>query len=162
MPKARERALSESWDWAEAQRICLRLARQHARDHDAEDIAQEALARAWHHRAKLRDGDSRVQWLSTIVRHEAARELGRQRPTPLAEVVSSETLDDENGRLHTRLELDDAIARLEKRDRLLIGLRYRRDLTQPAIARLLKMPEGTVKVRLHRAREKLHRALGEP
>jgi RNA polymerase sigma-70 factor (ECF subfamily) len=36
-------------------------------------------------------------------------------------------------------------------------LRYGEDLTQSAIARRLGIPEGTVKVRLHRARDKLRR-----
>jgi RNA polymerase sigma-70 factor (ECF subfamily) len=34
-------------------------------------------------------------------------------------------------------------------------MRYAEDLTQGAIARRLGIPEGTVKVRLHRARAKL-------
>jgi RNA polymerase sigma-70 factor (ECF subfamily) len=38
-------------------------------------------------------------------------------------------------------------------------LRYWADLTQPEVARLTKLPEGTVKVRLHRARQRLRAAL---
>jgi RNA polymerase sigma-70 factor (ECF subfamily) len=41
-------------------------------------------------------------------------------------------------------------------------LRYGEDMTQAAIAQLLDIPEGTVKVRLHRARDKLRRAFGNP
>ena len=37
-------------------------------------------------------------------------------------------------------------------------MRYEEDLTQPAIAARLGIPEGTVKVQLHRARVKLRRA----
>ena len=37
-------------------------------------------------------------------------------------------------------------------------MRYEEDLTQAAIAAKLGIPEGTVKVRLHRARNKLRRA----
>ncbi len=37
-------------------------------------------------------------------------------------------------------------------------MRYEEDLTQPAIAARLGIPEGTVKVQLHRARLKLRRA----
>ena len=43
-------------------------------------------------------------------------------------------------------------------DRELLTLRYGDDLTQAAIALKLGIPEGTVKVRLHRARAKLRRA----
>lgn len=51
--------------------------------------------------------------------------------------------------LHAALEL------LSDRDRLLLQMKYEEDLTQAAIARRLGIPEGTVKVRLHRARNKL-------
>lgn len=58
-----------------------------------------------------------------------------------------------------RIDLRTALATLDERDRTLLLLRYGEDLTQPAIAQLLDMPEGTVKVHLHRARAKLRRAL---
>ncbi len=40
-------------------------------------------------------------------------------------------------------------------------LRYGEDLTQQAIARRLGLPDGTVKVRLHRLRHKLRKAIRE-
>ena len=52
-----------------------------------------------------------------------------------------------------------AIRALEASDRLLLLLRYWGDLTQPEVARATALPEGTVKVRLHRARERLRVAL---
>ena len=51
--------------------------------------------------------------------------------------------------LHAALDL------LGERDRRLLEMKYEEDLTQGMIARRLGIPEGTVKVRLHRAREKL-------
>lgn len=57
-------------------------------------------------------------------------------------------------------DLRAALRRLDSSDRRLLRLRYEKDLTQAAIAELLQMPEGTVKVRLHRARDKLRRELG--
>jgi RNA polymerase sigma-70 factor (ECF subfamily) len=44
-------------------------------------------------------------------------------------------------------------------DRALVWLRYEDDLTQPVIAERLGMPEGTVKVRLHRLRAVLRREI---
>jgi RNA polymerase sigma-70 factor, ECF subfamily len=52
-------------------------------------------------------------------------------------------------------DLYEAMERLSERDRRLLEMRYEEDLTQGAIARRLGIPEGTVKVRLHRARAKL-------
>jgi RNA polymerase sigma-70 factor, ECF subfamily len=57
-----------------------------------------------------------------------------------------------------RADLHAALQRLSDRDRQLLKLRYTEDLTQSAIAQRLGIPEGTVKVRLHRARNKLRKA----
>lgn len=57
-----------------------------------------------------------------------------------------------------RADLHAALRRLSDRDRRLLALRYEEDLTQAAIATRLGIPEGTVKVRLHRARNRLRQA----
>lgn len=54
-----------------------------------------------------------------------------------------------------------AIGRLAPDDRTLLLLRYGEDLSQPEVARRLDLPEGTVKVRLHRVRQQLRKALEE-
>jgi RNA polymerase sigma-70 factor (ECF subfamily) len=52
-----------------------------------------------------------------------------------------------------------SMARLRPDEQKLLKLRYEDDLTQPAIARALGLPEGTIKVQLHRARAKLRDSL---
>ena len=47
---------------------------------EAEDIAQDALLRAWRRRSTLREADRRNQWLATIVRNEAFRQHARGPP----------------------------------------------------------------------------------
>ena len=54
-----------------------------------------------------------------------------------------------------------AIARLCYEERASIVLRYVEQWSEPEIAEALECPLGTVKSRLHRAREKLARALGD-
>ena len=126
---------------------------------EAEDIAQDALLRAWRRRSTLRDGDRRNQWLSTIVRNEAFRQHARVRPDPIATIESHEGIEDERVVATVeRADLHAALGRLPDKDRQLLYLRYDEDLTQAAIASRLGIPEGTVKVRLHRARDKLRRA----
>ncbi len=44
-------------------------------------------------------------------------------------------------------------------DRAMLALRYREGMTQGQVAEAMGMPEGTVKVRLHRARAALKRIL---
>lgn len=129
---------------------------------EAEDVAQDALLRAWRRRSTLRDASRRKEWLGTIVRNEAFRLHARMRPDPVAEIESKEGAEDE--RLVSTVERADlhaALERLNERDRQLLHLRYDEDLTQQAIARRLGLPDGTVKVRLHRLRHKLRQVMAE-
>jgi RNA polymerase sigma-70 factor (ECF subfamily) len=52
------------------------------------------------------------------------------------------------------------LAPLDLADQRLLRLRYLEDLTQPQIAQVLGMAEGTVKVRLHRLRRLLRERAG--
>jgi RNA polymerase sigma-70 factor (ECF subfamily) len=151
-------------DWEQAADRCLREARRIAGPHDAADIAQEAMIRAWR---SLRDGtipEHPIAWLRTIVHREAHRHRARAAVT-----VSL----DEHGDVHDRaatgrldllpLQVDvrRAVRNLTPQDRKLLLLRYVEDLTQPAVALALGIPEGTAKVRLHRARGRLQGVLSE-
>jgi RNA polymerase sigma-70 factor (ECF subfamily) len=152
--------VEDGWEWGEAQGFCLRLAYRYARNpSEAEDIAQEALLRAWRRRSTLRDAASRKSWLAAILRNEAFRYYSRPRPDPTDLLETLEGSEDglfvstvDHADLHSALEV------LSERERTVIMLRYEEDLTQPAIAARLGIPVGTVKVQLHRARVKLRRA----
>jgi RNA polymerase sigma-70 factor (ECF subfamily) len=126
---------------------------------EAEDIAQDALLRAWRRRSTLREPDRRNQWLATIVRNEAFRQHARVRPDPTAAIEGQEGVED--ARVVATVECADlraAMENLNERDRTLLQMRYQEDLTQAEIAARLGIPEGTAKVRLHRARDRLRRA----
>jgi RNA polymerase sigma-70 factor, ECF subfamily len=128
---------------------------------EAEDIAQDALLRAWRRRSTLRDAARRKEWLGTIVRNEAFRQHSKVRPDPVETIEAREGAEDDRiVSTVERADLHAALKRLSERDRQLIQLRYDEDLTQEAIARRLGIPDGTVKVRLHRARHKLREELG--
>lgn len=149
------------WEWDEVRRFCVRFAHRYAKNPgEAEDIAQDALLRAWRRRSTLREAGSRKQWLATIVRNEAFREHARNRPDPVDTLESEHGADDERVLATVeRADLHAALDRLDERERELVQLRYDEDLTQTAIARRLGIPEGTVKVRLHRVRAKLRREI---
>jgi RNA polymerase sigma-70 factor, ECF subfamily len=128
---------------------------------EAEDIAQDALLRAWRRRSTLRDSARRKEWLGTIVRNEAFRQHARLRPDPVDTAEDWEGVEDERiVSTVERADLHAALKRLSERDRKLIELRYEEDLTQEAIARRLGIPDGTVKVRLHRVRHRLREEMG--
>lgn len=116
------------------------------------------MLRAWRHRSSLRDCDRRNQWLATIVRNEAFRQHARVRPDPTSAIESQEGVEDQ--RVLATVEQADlhaALKRLNERDRELLEMRYSQDLSQAEIARKLGIPEGTAKIRLHRARDRLRR-----
>jgi RNA polymerase sigma-70 factor, ECF subfamily len=97
----------------------------------------------------------------TITRNEALRRLAKRRETLLEE--PNDALGGrpwpELERVPMRLDLERAMAGLSEDERLLLDLRYHEDLTQEAVAERLSIPEGTVKVRLHRLRHRLRETL---
>jgi RNA polymerase sigma-70 factor (ECF subfamily) len=135
--------------------------------HDVDEAVQEALVRAWRRRASCR-GDDRIPWMRQIARNEALRILARRRRRSEHELLDDATLlegisdDDANAQqegLLLRMQVERAVGGLSVADRQLLALRYERDLSQPEVARMLGIPEGTVKVRLHRLRGRLRQAL---
>ena len=117
------------------------------------------MLRAWRRRSTLRDPERRHQWLATIVRNEAFRQHVRVRPDPTAAIEGFEGAEDvQVVATVERADLRAALDHLNDRDRKLLEMRYQEDLTQAEIAAKLGIPEGTAKVRLHRARDRLRRA----
>lgn len=94
------------------------------------------------------------------MRREAARHHGRRREVLLEEpLASGDGVPDRLETLPERLDIHAAMRALPAAHREVLALRYAADMTQSAIAHALGTPEGTVKVRLHRARNHLRRAL---
>ena len=157
------------WDWEWARCLCLKVARKLTCDADeAEDVAQNAVLRAWRNHQST-EVTNRSAWLTRIARNEAARVRTRRSPILSTESAEAQLSADVTARGRPsgdpgdhleRLDLRSALAALGAADRLLLKLRYDEDLTQPVIASRLGVPEGTAKVRLHRARKELRSALG--
>lgn len=128
---------------------------------EAEDAVQNALLRAWRNSGSCRTPDAPLPWLLQITRNEALRILRQNAGARVPEELVGEPADDDPGMAEAdgRVDLDRALAGLSQDDRRLLELRYRDDLTQPAVAAALGIPEGTVKVRLHRLRSELRVAL---
>jgi RNA polymerase sigma-70 factor, ECF subfamily len=153
-----------SFDWNDLAKQCLREARRIAGPDDAADVAQEAMIRVWR---SLRNGDVPDHpgaWLRTIVRHEAFRHRNRSTTTSSLDDhfdLSDRTAANRLDLLPLQVDVRRAVRSLTPQDRKLLALRYVDDLTQPAVASALGIPEGTAKVRLHRARGRLQEVLAE-
>ncbi len=114
--------------------------------------------RAWKGRATCNSPQAPIPWCLQITRNEAFRRLGRI-PTEAGLDATAELSDscafDEIERIPSRIDVDRALDRLSSDERTLVALRYSHDYSQPEIARRLKIPEGTAKIRLHRVRRRL-------
>lgn len=151
------------WDWAGLRSRCFREAARVLPRADAEEAVQEALVRAWLRRDSCRSPDAPLPWLLEITRNEARRLHGREARRATRELVDALTPagDDDLAGTAARMTVEQALGSLAVADRQILRLRYAEDLTQPEVARRLGVPEGTVKVRLHRARGRLRRLLAE-
>lgn len=154
------------WDWAGLRSRCVNEASRVLPRMEAEEAAQEALVRAWLRRDSCRSPGAPLPWVLEITRNEARRLIGRQARRGTHELIASSPLeadceDRELAGTALRVSVEQALGTLGDGDRRLLRLRYAEDLSQSEVARRLGVPEGTVKVRLHRARRRLRGLLSE-
>jgi RNA polymerase sigma-70 factor (ECF subfamily) len=139
-----------------------RLATLILRDGDeAEDATQEAIARAWASWGTLRDRDRFDAWFDRILVNVCRN---RMRHTRSVHVVGLDdafevAAADSHGATAARLVLEPAFAQLTPDQRIIVVLRFWRDLPVDEIAVRLGIPAGTVKSRLHYALESLREAI---
>lgn len=125
----------------------------------AEDLAQEAVLRAWRSWPGLREPKAVKGWLFTILYREFARSASRRRPQTVSdeELLLTEPQDHADPGL--ALDLDRALHGLGEESRHAILLQVLGGFSCAEIARLLGASEGAVMTRLSRARQALRRAL---
>jgi RNA polymerase sigma-70 factor (ECF subfamily) len=149
------------WNWDLVRTHCLLEAeRILGRSGTAEDAAQEAAVRAWRRRASCLTPERPLPWVATIARNEALRIADRRQPDPLDD-MSEAAEDSREDEILGQADVERAIAGLSGRDRALIRGRYWDDLDYRELGRLLHVPEGTARVRLHRALARLRRVMVE-
>ena len=128
---------------------------------DAEDVAQEAFAKAYRSFRQLRDRDRFRAWLVRMTwRLALDRRRGDQRRLAREDSVSREQVS------HPDVEADErsrrlwqAIDMLSEKLRVVIVLAAIEGYDVREVAALLELPEGTVKSRLFLARQQLRNAL---
>jgi RNA polymerase sigma-70 factor, ECF subfamily len=157
----------ESWNWSQIRDRCsLEAKRMLRRPQDAEEVVQEALARAWRSRRACRTPEAPLPWCLQITRNEALRLMQRQRNVWTELLDPHHEIEDRRelgapDRTHERIDIGRALGLLTASERVLIGLRYEHDYSHPEIAARLEIPETTARVRLHRAQKRLKALLEE-
>ncbi len=128
---------------------------------EAEDATQEAIARAWSSWKTLLDKSRFDAWFDRILVNVCRN---RMRHVRTLRVVSLDNAfevaaADVHGSALARLTIEAAFAGLTPDQRVIVALRYWRDLSVPDIAERLGIPAGTVKSRLHYALKSLRTAI---
>jgi RNA polymerase sigma-70 factor, ECF subfamily len=149
---------------AECGPLAYRVARSVLRNSaDAEDVAQEALLRAYRSFDRLRDRNRFRAWLVRISFRIALDRLRSAKRREQRDVLWSQpahqppaaTAEDLAASSEFQLHLDRALAELPEKLRLALLLAAMDGLTIDEIATLLAIPIGTVKSRIFIARKQL-------
>ncbi|MES1047646.1 sigma-70 family RNA polymerase sigma factor [Heyndrickxia oleronia] len=128
-------------------------------ENDALDIVQETVYKAFISIKQLKEPNYFSTWLTRILINCALDFIRKNKNIiPFAEV---EDTSEERQPIEEKLDLVEAIRKLENPYKTVIILRYYKDLTIKQIADLLNCPEGTVKTNIHRAISKLKLDLKE-
>jgi len=148
---------------------------------DASDVVQEAFVKVHKHLGDFQGASSFYTWLYRISmnlaidqlrRRKTARHvdyddaIGRAEDDAEANSALGPTLDGQDpGKTHSRKELagkiQAALATLPEYHRQVIVLREVEGLSYEEIAKIMKVPKGTIMSRLFHARRKMQSALAE-
>jgi RNA polymerase sigma-70 factor (ECF subfamily) len=130
---------------------------------EAQDVAQEALIRLWQHRGEVRPAGARL-WLMRTVRNLCIDRLRKRKVrSELSDGEERLSVEADDGPGPQQLAQSSELGRLIQRalttmsaeDQAVVVMREVQGMPYDEIAQVLDIPLGTLKARLHRARERL-------
>ena len=145
---------------------------------DAEDTMQEVLSRSIAHLAKIHTPQQMAVWLYTVTRNRCWRMRRKPAHAP-ANLLSLDELMPDNEELGRLLEdaamgpesnllaaeqhhlLHQAILRVPPTLRIVLVLHDMEELSTEQIAKVLSLQQGTVRIRLHRARLSVRKEMSQ-
>lgn len=151
--------------------LCYRML---GNQHEAEDIAQEAFIRAYVNIHTFNQKLKFSTWLYRIATNLSIDRIRKKKPDYYldAEVAGTEGLtmysqlaadaalpEEELESLELQEVIQKAILSLPDKYRTVIVLKYIDELSLKEISKILDLPVGTVKTRIHRGRESLKKLL---
>ena len=122
----------------------------------AEDVAAEALARAYAHWERIEALPWMEGWVLRVAANLALDAARRRRP-----MLDAPPCLDREDAIATRLAMVAALTHLPRRQREAIALYYLAGLPAEEVAQVLGLSAGTVKSHLHRGLVALRRRLGD-
>jgi RNA polymerase sigma factor (sigma-70 family) len=122
------------------------------RDEDCADAIQEAILKAFMGLHALKEPTYFKTWMFRILINECNKILHRQKSVTTVEElpVKSSSVSD-----YEKVDLREAVDRLEETLRIVVTLYYFEDMSLKQIADMLDTSEGAIKTRLYRARQTL-------
>ena len=135
----------------------------------AEDLAQDTFVKAFHGLRDLRRESSPKTWLLAIARNRCIDHLRRAQRAPytLAAPDAAESFADEilplgPDLLHQRASVINALESLDESARALVILRFRHGMEYADLAEVFGAKQGTIRMRLSRALQRMREALQQP
>jgi RNA polymerase sigma-70 factor (ECF subfamily) len=133
-------------------RKVLRVAANVLRDlNEAEDVAQEAFLKAFREIAKLREDKAFPGFLYRICVRLCMDRLRSRKP--LSEIMD-QPVASQGSSVETKVVVEDLLDRLSPEMRLTLVLREMEQFSYDEVADAMGIPVGTVRSRLHVARER--------
>lgn len=123
---------------------------------DRMDAVQEAIVKAWANVHALRRAEYFETWLTRILINECHNIQNARK-----NIVQLESIPEQGAYQGDNKPLRDALLALEMQLRIPVLLYYMEGYKLREIAQILRIPEGTVKTRLTRAKKKLKSLLEE-
>ncbi len=150
-PVAMDTLLTDLAPWVG--RICAAIALE-----QGEDALQETLIVVLRNLPALRDPAAWRAWVRRIAVRESLRMVRDNREVTMRDLPEAMASSD----LDTALDVRDTLRKLPAQQRAVLVLRNLEDLSEQETAEVLGVPEGTVKSRLHRARQGFRDQWEEP
>ena len=135
-------------------RVCRAMLRN---DADCGDAIQNAVFSAWRRLPALRDEDKLEAWvMRTLI--NACRDILRQRKRRGEAPLEAAENHGEEDNLRD-MDLQSALEALPEKYRLCVALHHLDGYTVPEIARMLRLPQSTVKARIRVGIERMRKLL---